>query len=297
MRRAGDTLAAVSARPPLRARFAAALIDRSPDWSTMAATRAMGAASRARLPGPITRAAIRAYSAWFDVELEELETDAMSGFSSFDEFFTRRLRPGARPVDPRPGVLVSPCDGALREVVPIGTGTEIRAKGHAFLLEELLADDPSPFAGGWATTIYLHPRDYHRVHAPCGGEVESVTAIPGRLLPVTDASVEREASLFALNERVVFQMSTAYGPMAVVMVAAFGVGHVSSPLAPVEAHGSEVTRVPLDPPMRVERAGELGTFHLGSTVIIVAPAGLEPMETTPRPLRLGEGLFSGEVVA
>lgn len=241
----------------------------------------MGAAARTRFPAPVTRAAIKLYSRYFSVALEDVDPRVVdAGFASFDEFFTRRLKADARPVASAPDLLVAPSDGALRESVAIEGGTEVRAKGHAYTIGALLGDDElaDSFVGGLATTIYLHPRDYHRVHAPCEGTARQIIAIPGRLLPVTDAAVERDAELFARNERVVHLLESAFGPVAVVMVAAFGVGHMSCCYAKVEAHPKEVQRI-TPAPVQLARGGELGIFHLGSTVVMLSPKGtsLAPM--------------------
>ena len=260
----------------MRAKLAAAILDASPDWSAFAATRAMGAAAKATLPRGVTRTAIAAYQRYFDVDLSDVDPALMeAGFDSFDEFFTRPLRPGARPVDPDARVWVSPCDGALRDSRRIEPETPIRAKGHDFTLEQLLGDGDivEAFVGGLATTIYLHPRDYHRVHSPCAGVPSYVRAIPGRLLPVTDAAVERDASLFAKNERNVHLLDTEHGRVAVVMVAAFGVGHMSCSYGDIPAHPTQVETRHFDGEVELEKGGELGMFHLGSTVILVTPKG------------------------
>src|SRR5690606_27049697 len=119
----------------------AAILDASPDWSAFAATRAMGAAAKASLPRPVTRGAIAAYRRYFDVDLSDVEPALLEeGFDSFDDFFTRPLRAGARPIDSDSRVWVSPCDGALRDSRLIEAGTPIRAKGHEFTLEQLLGD-------------------------------------------------------------------------------------------------------------------------------------------------------------
>ena len=262
----------------------------------------MGAAARTVLPRSVTNAAITLYARYFDVSLDEVDPSLREeGFDSFDAFFTRPLRDGARPVDQAAHTMVSPSDGALREcrrIVRDG-GADFRAKGHAFTIGELLADEAlaARFEGGTATTIYLHPRDYHRVHTAYEGRATRLTCVPGRLLPVTDAAVARDARLFARNERVVHLLETPDGPLALVMVAAFGVGHMSCSYQPIPAHPSEVQRVPADAELR--RGDEIGMFHLGSTVIVVAPKGFEilpkwraALDAGDMPaLRMGEGLL------
>ncbi len=280
---------------PLRARFAAALVHATPDWSASVASRLMGAAARMRLPTPVGRAAIEAYARYFNVNLRDVDPLTLEdGFTSFDEFFTRPLRAGARSIDRRATAVVAPCDGELRDVAPIGSGTEIVAKGHAFSVGELLADESlaQQFAGGTALTIYLHPRDYHRVHTPCDALAQRVVHIPGRLLPVTEASAQREPRLFALNERMVHVLETGHGPMAVVMVAAFGVGHMTCSYQRFAPHPRELQVRECNPPARLTKGSELGVFHLGSTVIVLVRPGLRCVEPRlPTSVLLGQSLL------
>lgn len=287
---------------PWRARLAAAVLDASPDWGASAASWALGAASRTRLPRPLSRAVVTAYVRYFGVDLDDVDPQALrEGYDSFNAFFTRRLVEGARPVDPRRDVLVAPCDGLLRGVAPIERDVAVTAKGHAYTIGELLADESlaEAFIGGAATTIYLHPRDYHRVHVPCDADAAQVTAVPGRLLPVTAAALERTPRLFALNERVVHVLDTELGKLAVVMIAAFGVGHMSCAYHSVEAHPREIRRVVLDPPVALRKGDELGIFHLGSTVVMLTQRGVRPLvpADSPVPMRMGQPLLQRGDVA
>jgi phosphatidylserine decarboxylase len=280
---------------PLRARLAAALVHATPDWSALVASRLMGAAARMRLPATVGRAAVGAYARYFDVNLRDVDPLTLEdGFGSFDEFFTRPLRRGARSIDRSASTIVSPCDGELRDVAPISGQTEVVAKGHAFSLGELIADEAlaRELVGGTALTIYLHPRDYHRVHSPCDALARRVVHVPGRLLPVTEASSRREPRLFALNERMVHVLETGHGTIAVVMVAAFGVGHMTCSYQRFAPHPRELQVRECDPPARLRKADQLGIFHLGSTVIMLLPAGVEPVDPPIGGLvRLGEPLF------
>ncbi len=252
----------------------------------------MGAAARVPLPAPVGRAAVRAYARVFDVNLQDVDPLQLEeGFSSFDEFFTRPLRRGARSIDRGAQTVVSPCDGMLREVVPIEGTTSIVAKGHAFSIGELLADDElaEQFAGGLAATIYLHPRDYHRVHCPCDALVKRVTLVPGRLLPVTEASADRDPRLFAINERMIHVLETGFGTMAAVMVAAFGVGHMTCSYHRFSPHPRELQRHDPATPVRLRKGDELGIFHLGSTVILLGGKELRAAEPpAPTPVLLGQ---------
>ncbi len=264
-----------------RDRFAAALIDSSPPWSAMAASRAMGAVARLPLPKGLGRAAIDVYTRMFGVDLADVDPELIEqGFPTFDAFFTRTLRVGARQVDKHPDVMISPCDGRLREISDIEVHGVVVAKGHTYTLGELLADAElaERFRGGRQAVIYLHPRDYHRVHVPCSGFVRSVTAVPGRLLPVTDASVAHEPRLFAVNERMVHVIDSDRGCVAVVMVAAFGVGHMSCAYHDIQSHPEQEVRVAFDRPPFVAKGEELGVFHLGSTVVLLCERGFVPAE-------------------
>ena len=187
--------------------------------------------------------------------------------------------------------MVAPCDGELREVAKIEGVTEVVAKGQSYSIGELLADNElaETFVGGQAATIYLHPRDYHRVHAPCDALVRRVTHVPGRLLPVTNASVQRDPRVFAINERLVHLLETGLGWVAVVMVAAFGVGHMTCSYHRFTPHPRELQVHRCQPPARLRKGDELGVFHLGSTVIVLTQPGLEMSLTrVPTSVLLGQ---------
>lgn len=248
-----------------------------------------------RFPRPVTRAAIMAYAKYFGVALDDVDPDQLRrGFLSFDEFFTRKLRPGARSLAANSDLFVSPCDGFLREAVEVQAGSTVVAKGHEYSVGELLGDQglAQQFVGGLQVTIYLHPRDYHRVHAPCSGEIKSMTAVPGRLLPVTDASLDREPRLFSLNERLIHRLDTPRGAVCVVMVAAFGVGHMTCAYRVSEPHPLERIHETIEPAVKVDRGGELGIFHLGSTVVLYVERGFELASgVEPGPIRFGMPLL------
>ncbi|MBL4689169.1 MAG: phosphatidylserine decarboxylase [Nannocystaceae bacterium] len=277
---------------PLWSRFAAAVVHATPDWSAMLASRLIGAAARVPLPTTVGRAAVRAYARVFDVNLQDIDPLKLEeGFGSFDEFFTRPLRRGARSIDRGAQTVVSPCDGLLREVVPIEGGTRIVAKGHAYSIGELLADEAlaKEFEGGVAATLYLHPRDYHRVHCPCDALVKRVTVVPGRLLPVNEASANRNPRLFAINERMIHVLETGFGTMAAVMVAAFGVGNMTCSYHRFSPHPRELQRHTPASPVRLRKGDELGVFHLGSTVVLLGGPELQATQPlAPTTVLLGQ---------
>ena len=161
-------------------------------------------------------------------------------------------------------------------------------------VEQLIGDSSlaAELVGGTHVTIYLHPRDYHRVHAPVSGRVERVVAIPGRLLPVNDAALDRNPELFTVNERLVHVQRTDSGPVVTVMVAAFGVGHMTCSYLGTRIHPREVETFECEPPVEIDRGEELGMFHLGSTVVVLTGAGHSPAPSlTHGPTRLGTGML------
>ena len=259
----------------------------------------MGAAARLPLPRPVSRAAIEVYRRYFDVDLDDVAPDTLAhGFSSFDEFFTRPLKAGARPIESAPEYsVVSPCDGNVRSFGTIEPDLRVVAKGLQYTIPQLVADDAlaQQLVGGTHLTIYLHPRDYHRVHAPVHGQVRKVIAVPGRLLPVNDAALDRNPELFTVNERLVHVIDTPLGPVVAVMIAAFGVGHMTCSYLGVQPHPSEVTPVDCAPPVDIDRGDELGMFHLGSTVVLLTGPGHRPGPALREgPVRLGTGLLMRE---
>ena len=203
----------------------------------------------------------RLIDAWidaYDVDMGVAEVPA-GGFGTLDAFFTRRLLPGARPIDHDPDVLVSPADAVLKvfgEVDARGRVPEV--KGRTYAVEALLSGvmPVTDFIGGTFGVYYLSPRDYHRVHAPTSGVVTAVVPIDGATYPVNALGVRRVEGLFVRNKRTVFAFDTDDGPFALVMVGATNVGRITSSVGVGD---------------RVERGQELGIFHLGSTVVLLTP--------------------------
>jgi phosphatidylserine decarboxylase len=217
-------------------------------------------------------------------------------YASLDAFFTRRLRPGARPPARDPQAIVSPCDGTVSEHGIAAEGRLIQAKGHDYRLQNLVPDPAAAarFEGGTYVTIYLAPRDYHRVHFPVEGAVTGFQHVPGAVFPVNAAAVRHVSGLFCKNERLITYQDSPVGEVASIMVAATGVGHMTVTYDAVETHvpgrGRPGERVRFATPRPVQRADELGAFHLGSTVILLFEPGrvkLVPMKVG-QPIRLGE---------
>jgi phosphatidylserine decarboxylase len=219
-------------------------------------------------------------------------------YSGFDEFFTRRLRPGARPVDMTAGRIVSTSDGTVVESGRAEAGKLIQAKGVLFSLEELVgdADAAKRLEGGAFFITYLSPKDYHRVHSPVAGRVVGWRHIPGVLFPVNARSVNREPRLFVGNERFVTFIEGEAGFTVVVMVAAVGVGHVTAAYDDeVATHRSGFERASqrrYDDPRPIGRGDELGIFHLGSTTIVVFEPGRVTLDALApgAPIKMGVGI-------
>jgi phosphatidylserine decarboxylase len=239
-------------------------------------SRALGIAADLPVPRRLLEPIIGAYSYAFRVDRGEIDAPP-GGFASFGDFFARRLRSGARPVAEGDGVFASPCDGKISAV---GDGVEagaasLRIKGSDYGADELLGQggEGARFEGGGHLVVYLHPRDYHRVHAPCRGVLTRVRHLPGARYPVAPWSERRVPLLYQKNERVIFFFDLPGGrEIALVMVAAMGVGNIASPHAPPPAPTDATTRA-LAPPLELAAGDELGAFRLGSTVVLLWSAG------------------------
>ena len=240
----------------------------------------IGWSARRQLPGGLGRSLVGAYARSYGLNLAEAE-HPLTHYPSLQALFTRRLVDGARSMPDDPSAIVAPSDGTICETGLARAGVLLEAKGSAFTLTQLLADEnlATRLTGGPYVVIYLSPRDYHRVHFPLGGKVISWSHIPGKLFPVGPRSVRREAGLFARNERFVTVVDSAWGRYAVVMVAAVGVGHITATYDPeVATHeggfASKGVRHKLfESPIPIERGQELGIFNLGSTTVTIFEPG------------------------
>ena len=243
-------------------------------------------------------ALIRLFMRLYPIDLSEAERERVASYEHFNAFFTRALKPGARPQPSEPEVLSSPVDGTLSQFGAIRAGTLIQAKGHDYSCADLLRDAAlaDEFADGAFATIYLAPHNYHRVHMPYGGKLRRWIYLPGRLFSVNPRTARALPGLFARNERMAALFDTAFGPLAVIMVGALFVGGVETVwtgrLTPPHRRGTPETYEPMRPVV-LPRGAELGRFHMGSTVILLAPKnalrwmqGLAPGAA----LRLGQGL-------
>jgi phosphatidylserine decarboxylase len=234
----------------------------------------------------------------FGVDLSEaLESDPRA-YESFNAFFTRALKPGARVPDPDPRALLMPADGRVSQCGAIEGGRIFQAKGRSFTAAELLADADAaaPFADGLFATVYLSPRDYHRVHMPWTGRLLRTVHVPGRLFSVGPAAVREVPRLFARNERLACHFECDFGPMAVVMVGALLVSGVETVWSGIEIpqYGRRIA-VKDYRHQRIElaRFAEMARFNYGSTVIVLLPPGvaaLAPGLAAESAVRLGQRL-------
>lgn len=219
---------------------------------------------------------------------EAIEQDPYA-YATYNDFFTRQLRPECRPIDNDPNTLVSPVDGSVSECGLISSGKLLQAKGHAYSLYHLLGDyydHAEKFTRGSFATLYLAPTDYHRVHMPFTGTLTEMLYIPGQLFSVQPATVKYISGLFARNERVICFFDTEIGPMAVILVGAVIVGSMSTvwhgQVAPNQ--DDEIHRWcypnPKTPTTTLMKGDELGAFSLGSTVIVLhADESLQWLDT------------------
>ncbi|ATE72306.1 archaetidylserine decarboxylase [Lysobacter capsici] len=235
----------------------------------------------------------------FGVDLGEAANSDPRSYPTFNAFFTRALKPGARVPDPDPQVLLMPADGRISQCGPIRDGEIFQAKGQSFTATELLGGDEAaaaPFRDGVFATVYLSPKDYHRVHMPWAGTLRETVHVPGRLFSVGPDAVRNVPRLFARNERLVCHFDTEFGPMAMVMVGALLVSGVETVWSGVEIprYGDIVTTKDYrGETVTLERFAEMARFNYGSTVIVLLPPGvaaLDPGLGAETAVRLGQAL-------
>lgn len=234
----------------------------------------------------------------FGVNLAEAAEPNPRAYATFNAFFTRALKPGARVADPDPSALLMPADGRISQCGAIDNGRIFQAKGQSFTAAELLGDDASaaPFANGLFATVYLSPKDYHRVHMPWNGSLRETVHVPGRLFSVGPDAVRNVPRLFARNERLVCHFDTEFGPMAMVMVGALLVSGVETVWSGEEIpeYGDRITRKDWrSDDIALERFEEMARFNYGSTVIVLLPPGVATLAgglAPETPVRLGQRL-------
>ncbi|WP_305966706.1 archaetidylserine decarboxylase [Marinobacter salsuginis] len=233
----------------------------------------------------------------YGVDMSEAAETDPEAYPTFNAFFTRALKPGIRPLADGEKTLVSPVDGAISQLGQVTGDRVFQAKGQSFSLSELLGGEEAttePFTSGEFSTIYLSPKDYHRIHMPMAGTLRQMIHVPGKLFSVNPVTAENVPNLFARNERVVCIFDTDSGPMAMVLVGAMIVGSVETRWAGVVVPGSRQvtsTRYEGERAISFEKGEEMGRFRLGSTVIMVMPKGAvtwNSNQVAGKTVRMGE---------
>ena len=226
-----------------------------------------------RLEGAWVTSAILKFSDIFAVNLAEAKVQDISEFKTFNAFFTRELKEGSRPISPNDNILCCPVDGTISQIGTIEDGRIFQAKGHNYSILELLGGDPALtqlFNNGQFNTIYLSPKDYHRIHMPCDGQLTHQVHIPGRLFSVAPFTANVIPRLFARNERVATIFNTAHGPMAMVLVGAINVAAIETVwdgLVTPPKGKSITTKKYIEGEVSLKKGDELGRFNMGSTVV------------------------------
>jgi phosphatidylserine decarboxylase len=245
---------------------------------------------------------ISAFMRRFAIDLSEAETGTATDYPDFNSFFTRALKPGARLLPEASNAISCPVDGFVSQAGQLDQDRILQAKGHHYSLSRLLGGDPgraAPFLGGHFATLYLSPRDYHRIHMPVDGRLVETVYVPGRLYSVAPHTTRAIPGLFARNERLICLFETASGPMAVVMVGAIFVSCMETVWGGVvnpRMRGALQSRrhdLPEGGVIELARGMEMGRFNMGSTVIVLfGPDQAHWLETLQAgmPVKMGDVL-------
>jgi phosphatidylserine decarboxylase len=248
--------------------------------------------------GAVTHFVIKVFAKKYNVDMSEAKKENFSDYESFNQFFIRELKDGARKINENPTALCLPADGRVSQIGHIDDERLLQAKGHFFSLSDLLAGDEelvNTFKNGEFATIYLSPRDYHRVHMPCDATLRKMIYVPGDLFSVNPFLAEHVPNLFARNERVICVFDTAFGPMVQILVGATITASMSTVWAgvinPPRTGEVKVWTYQGDNAIKLTKGQEMGAFQLGSTVINLFPANsvtlAEHLEVDV-PVRMGE---------
>jgi phosphatidylserine decarboxylase len=252
-----------------------------------------------RIESNLVPYAIRQFSKAFNVNLDEAINSQPEHYKTFNEFFTRPIKPELRPIASGNNTICSPVDGTISQIGSIKDGQIFQAKGHHFTAQELLGGDEERahcFQNGQFTTIYLSPRDYHRIHSPLSAELIEQVYIPGRLYSVAPFTVKTLNGIFARNERVAAIFNTEFGRMAVVLVGAINVAAIETVwdgLVTPPAKKNIGLKNYTDQNIVLTKGDELGRFNMGSTVILLFENGNLQWETALKaesPLKMGQAI-------
>lgn len=261
-----------------------------------------------KIMGALARSKHQRFSQWaigkfirhFKVDMQEAIDENPLNYADFNSFFIRQLKPHARPIDANTLSIVSPADGTLSASGTLTNGQLLQAKGQSYSLHALLADNQlksEPFIDGHYFTIYLSPKDYHRVHCPVDAKVTGMTFVPGKLFSVAPSTVKHVDGLFTRNERLVISLETKFGSMALIMVGAMIVSGLHTNWHGDICREKELHRWrypnPKTPTPELKKGQELGHFKMGSTVILLCSKDFiekcEPMSTASS-LKMGQAL-------
>jgi phosphatidylserine decarboxylase len=247
--------------------------------------------------GGFTHWVVRKFVAHYKVNMAEAADPRIESYPTFNEFFTRPLKPGARPLAASP--FICPVDAAISQFGPIEHDQIFQAKGHSYSTRALVGGDAqlaAKFDHGHFATLYLAPKDYHRIHMPCDGRLVRMIYVPGDLFSVNPLTARHVPGLFARNERVVCEFDTPHGPMVLVLVGATIVGSMATVWHGVvnPPRTKEVREWRYDDKdIRLAKGAEMGRFLLGSTVVMLFPKNVltfTPDWAPTRPVRLGEAM-------
>lgn len=236
---------------------------------------------------------------WYGVNMQEAGEADINAYPSFNHFFTRALKQGVRPIATEAAAIVSPADGVVSQAGVIAVDSILQAKGKSFTVEQLLGGNPAHaalFKDGLFATIYLSPKDYHRLHMPLAGTLTEMLHVPGDLFSVNDATTQSVPSLFARNERVVCLFETAVGPMALILVGAIFVssvetvwhGVVTPPTISQVRSWQYAENAPV-----LDKGAEMGRFNMGSTIIVLLGKEAAAWQSD---LGAGKALKMGELI-
>ncbi len=231
--------------------------------------------SRIEMSG--VRYVIKLFVRVFKVDLDEAEIGSIDDYPSFNAFFTRALKPGIRPIHQGSNIVVSPCDGIVMQIGKIEAGRIVQAKGQAYSVSDLVTPGASDaFENGSFCTLYLAPRNYHRVHTPLAGKLRTMIHVPGRLFSVAPYATRVIPRLYTKNERVVSVFDTEHGATAVVMVGAVNVSAIETVWHGLVSPGSLALsyyrydeEVSPHPVVELDKGAEMGRFNIGSTVVLL----------------------------
>lgn len=258
-------------------------------------SKALGKLADIELPSPFLSSLIKIYCQFYAVNLKEMKKSSLSSFKTFNEFFTRELKEGVRPVDQEESSVVSPVDGTVAEFGEIEDGLLLQTKGVYYSTADLVGvRNSEQFQGGYFITLYLSPSDYHRIHTPVAGKVREFSYFSGNLWPVNEFGVENIGGLFSLNERIVTSLESSAGMVGIVKVGATVVGKIKLDYSDLSSNSGENTQLhlPVFPAKTYGKGDEIGLFQLGSTVILL----FQKDSFNPKDLFHGKKIKMGEVI-